>query len=695
MLDLKTLHHISQNGLQNFAKGRILDGIAALRTLLPYCSGEAILCAEADSMEENYHHMLSFLKKGGNDEKRSEVQAGIQRKGIALTEQASRAIRLTIGTDLYSKALALLQEHYEGPEDLQARVIQAYESSPLTEETEGDRQDDLFDLLWTAPLWTAQDTARWYDFILTQRDMVQQHFIGAVFLSAWEHYDAEKVQLLNLFADSECHRTRITAVAYLLMLRLCHTHLVPLMPPLPDSLLSRKGRTLIDQVQYEMLLMLISEQNMKQEVEEAEALAKNIITGKKPLNLDGIKAIVELKGRYLRKRLQRGLDPNLAKAPLLHSCKYMQRISHWFLPFDKNHPLFQSVMIDDKGNERHKLSGLLDLVLDCDVDKMATLYLVANDKDFSKAMLQVGERDIPNIENAIIPEYTFRFIMQDLFRFFTHSPLHTQLASPFRQKQTWLDFPDLVPLFSHDNTLLCCSMLSELGMGEKALAYLDSLIQREGASAPALLLKGQLLMQEQHYAEAASCLRNAEILQPSDADILRLLAECYAAQHRFEEELEYLQQLAELSPDDTTYRRLIPATMVKAGKHEEALQLLFKLDYEQEEDDPAIASLIADTALAIGKLDIAERYTEKGLENRDKGLESEHLRMGHIRMLQGDWKGGIDHYEQFVNAYCRETGKDIQAALAILDSQWHNSQWPNVKAPDFLLIHDILLAQVP
>ena len=328
MLDLKTLRHISQNGLQNFAKGRILDGIAALRTLLPYCSGEVILCAEADSMEENYHHMLSFLKKGGNDEKRSEVQAGIQRKGIALTEQASRAIRLTIGTDLYSKALALLQEHYEGPEDLQAKVIQAYESSPLTEETEGDRQDDLFDLLWTAPLWTAQDTARWYDFILAQRDMVQQHFIGAVFLSAWEHYDAEKVQLLNLFADSECHRTRITAVAYLLMLRLCHTHLVPLMPPLPDSLLSRKGRTLIDQVQYEMLLMLISEQNMKQEVEEAEALAKNIITGKKPLNLDGIKAIVELKGRYLRKRLQRGLDPNLAKAPLLHSCKYMQRISH-------------------------------------------------------------------------------------------------------------------------------------------------------------------------------------------------------------------------------------------------------------------------------------------------------------------------------------------------------------------------------
>ena len=74
------------------------------------------------------------------------------------------------------------------------------------------------------------------------------------------------------------------------------------------------------------------------------------------------------------------------------------------------------------------------------------------------------------------------------------------------------------------------------------------------------------------------------------------------------------------------------------------------------------------------------------------------MRMGHIRLLQGDWKGSIAHYEQFVNAYCRETGKDIRAALSVLNSQWQNAQWLNAqwqdgKSPDFLLIHDILLSQ--
>ena len=101
MIDAKTLRLVTQNGLQNFAEGRVLDGIAALRTLLPYCPAETILHAEAESLEENYHRMLSFLREGGNDEKRGEVQAKIQRQGVHLLVQASRAIRLTLDSDLY------------------------------------------------------------------------------------------------------------------------------------------------------------------------------------------------------------------------------------------------------------------------------------------------------------------------------------------------------------------------------------------------------------------------------------------------------------------------------------------------------------------------------------------------------------------------------------------------------------------
>ena len=134
MIDAKTLRLVTQNGLQNFAEGRVLDGIAALRTLLPYCPAETILHAEAESLEENYHRMLSFLREGGNDEKRGEVQAKIQRQGVHLLVQASRAIRLTLDSDLYC---------------VNKKTVSLDEDVLETDE----RQDNIFDMLWPSPLW--------------------------------------------------------------------------------------------------------------------------------------------------------------------------------------------------------------------------------------------------------------------------------------------------------------------------------------------------------------------------------------------------------------------------------------------------------------------------------------------------------------------------------------------------------------
>ena len=685
MIDSKTLRLITQNGLQAFALGRILDGIAALRTLLPYCATETVICAEAESLEKNYHYMLSFLRKGGDDQKRNEVQAKIQKQGITLLEQASRSIRLSLNEDRYSKAATTLQEG--GKEDILKKW-----NSLLTPEELGEVQDDLFDLLWTSPLWTAQDMALWYDFLLGQREMVQQHLAGALFLSAWEYFDVEKMQLLALLTDSESHRTRLQAATYLLLLKLRHKEFEPLMPPLPDRLRSRKNRVPA-QVQYEMLLMLVSEKDMEHELKEAESLTNDLLNGKEKLNAKNIKGIIALRGRYLRNRLQRGLDLNLSKAPLLHSCKYLNRISHWFLPFDKNHPLFQSVMIDENGNEKQKFSVLIDLILDCDVDKLATLYLVANDSDFSKAVQQFDEQEIPNLENAVIPEYSFRFIMQDLFRFFVHSPLSSQLYNPFRGKDTLLDFPQLINLFTADDLISCCRLLLELERYQEALVAVDDLISREGASVAALQVKAQALRHLKRYSEAINTMRNAEILEPENKEVLQFLVECYALQNRFEEELEYLQRLAELNPDERTYRRLIPITLDKLGRKEEALGLFFKLDYESTENDDdydTIISCIADTALDLGKLDVAKRYTEKELELYDGKNTIAQLRMGHIKLLEGDWKGGLDHYEQYVNLCCEESGKDIKYALAHFKAEQERLLALGIKQEDLLLIYDIL-----
>ena len=690
MLDAKTLRLITQNGLQAFALGRVLDGIAALRTLLPYCATATIVSAETESLEENYHRMLAFLRQGGNDERRNEVQAKIQRQGVALLEQANRAIRLNRNCDIYCNTLNRLKEVSGG----QNALLNKWHSIMTPEET-GEVQDDLFDLLWTAPFWTAEDTAFWYDFLLKQRDMVQQHLEGAIFLSLWEHYDAEKMQLLNLLAESECHRTQISAIVYLLLLRIRHKELVPLMPSLPKSLLSRKGKPQIAQVQYEMLLMLVSEKDLEKEMQEAEGITKELLSGKQALNAKNVKDIISLRGRYLRNRLKRGLDINLSKVALLHTCDYMRRVAHWFQPFDKTHPLFQSVMIDEKGNEKQNISHLVDFIMDCDVDKLTMLYLVANDKQFSKVVQQLDEQELPDMENAVIPPYTFRFIMQDLFRFFMHSPLSSQLINPFRQEETLLHFPEFAKLFSIEDTVNSCQLLFELGRLKPVLGILDNIIQREGASASALLLKAQVLKAQNKFGEAINQARSAEMLEPDNPDILRFLFECYARQNRHEEELEYLQKLAEVMPEGKTLPRLIASAIDKVGRREEALNLFFKLDYEASEDDEdyeILVSSIANTALALDKLDIAERYTKKELELSNGEKWEAHLRMGHIKLLGGDWKSALDSYEQFVNTFSKMFGQEASIALARFAQSQEMLIQKGIKREDFLLIYDALKA---
>lgn len=68
-------------------------------------------------------------------------------------------------------------------------------------------------------------------------------------------------------------------------------------------------------MQYEYLLMLISEKDLEKEVREAESVTKELLSGKEAVNADNIKNIISLRGRYLRNRLQRGLDINLSKIP--------------------------------------------------------------------------------------------------------------------------------------------------------------------------------------------------------------------------------------------------------------------------------------------------------------------------------------------------------------------------------------------
>ena len=185
------------------------------------------------------------------------------------------------------------------------------------------------------------------------------------------------------------------------------------------------------------------------------------------------------------------------------------------------------------------------------------------------------------------------------------------------------------------------------------------------------------------------------MLEPENTDILRFLKECYALQSRFEEELEYLQKLAELLPEDREIRLLIPIMLQKLKREEEALQLYFKLDYESTEDDKdykTILSCIADTSLSLGKLDISERYTQKELELHDGKKPSALIRMGHIKLLEGNWKGSIDYYIQAIDLSLETSDQEPEITIEHIKADGKALVSKGIKKEDLLLIYDILQA---
>ncbi len=126
MIDNKTLNLITEKGLQSMASGHTLDGIAALRTLTPYCAGDDILRAKADNLEDSYSRMLAVLRHCGEDKMRNHVCPAIRRQAIALVQQVHRAIRLTRKDDLYSQTYTNLHDRYG--HDMQKALTQKWAS---------------------------------------------------------------------------------------------------------------------------------------------------------------------------------------------------------------------------------------------------------------------------------------------------------------------------------------------------------------------------------------------------------------------------------------------------------------------------------------------------------------------------------------------------------------------------------------
>ncbi|MDE6380727.1 MAG: tetratricopeptide repeat protein, partial [Muribaculaceae bacterium] len=126
----------------------------------------------------------------------------------------------------------------------------------------------------------------------------------------------------------------------------------------------------------------------------------------------------------------------------------------------------------------------------------------------------------------------------------------------------------------------------------------------------------------------------AQLFNPDSRWIARRLGICYRREADYRNAIEYMEMA---KPEDGSYDRalslLIADTMMEAGRWEDALKELYRVDYESP-DDPEVIRRMARCSFRSKNLEKAEKLI--GLIPGVSLIEDDYRMMGHIAFLRKD-----------------------------------------------------------
>lgn len=686
-MDKVTLNNITESCKRDLCALSIGSGIDQLKIISRYCSENQII-SRVEEISENYHSMLSFLAGGGKDEERYLTQKRISQKAQDILRVAHRDIRLQESHEKYSKAFRNLQNLYGAePED---ELLKKWGTNLLTEE-QMLIQDHLFSLIWTSPQWTQKQTAHWYEFISRQTELVKIHLTGAVILSLWEYFDTEKLIFLFLFTDTESEKLNALTITALILLAEKYNNELTFCPELLKRYSNSNIKKYIALVFKEKLLILQTLIAIRKEQEEITGFSLT-------MSKEDMENLMNKKMAHLRFMIEKGLDVNLGnRTELWYKCDFLREdISHWWYPFEKSSPVIAELLLDKEGKFNKQTYQLLDLPSECDIDRYAMFAFLARTQYKNELLEQMAQNlNLTELsEQGNLVPYTnhFKTTMQNLYRIFVHSPLKNELDNPFSLPVNFWNNIIFQDSISENEAIELCSEMIDAQIYDQPAAWLDKLAETSGTSQVMLQLKSRCLFCMQEYHKAISSLTQLLFLDEENEWALNLIQKCYDKIGRKDKQLEYIQKLLALKPEDVSYLTSAAFVLIEMEKYDKALEHLFHLDFI-DAGNPSYMISIEICAIYLKKFDLALRYNQSILEINDfKEKYLEYLHAGHIHFIQNNWKEALNCYKLFkaeVELLNKKDNKEIDYEKEFLNSTEILKEM-GIKQSDIQLMHDMI-----
>ena len=314
-------------------------------------------------------------------------------------------------------------------------------------------------------------------------------------------------------------------------------------------------------------------------------------------------------------------------------------ISNWLVPFFHQHPDIAQFVSKQEG--LHFLSKVFASNAFCNSDKYSfviALQEVLNQLPQQiREMLQRGEFSAEELGETVeqSPAYERRIYLMDLYRFFRLYPHREELYNPFDRKNDEMGGCGFFLL----------ELLADTPIEKSKAQIVRQLKKHQMNDAATNLLKtfAESNRDMQYYLWIHDYDHALQLNPKHERAMLGKGRQLYD-EGRYEEALTWFDQLTAIYPEKINNQLYVAICLVQLERYEEALKPLFRLNYEQPDND-AVSRVLAWTLTCQGKLEQAANIYEQ-LVSREQPDSDDLKNYGYCLWLQGQVGKAVELFRQ-------------------------------------------------
>ena len=658
------------------------------------------------ALRDSFLLMSDYWKQGYDDPKRMEVYHQLLRRLYALT--ANVQLNWQLANSPYMKMLYQRPRNERMDWDL-STIRTAMESfvsdiTLLQLEPEHTRQQkseelhqqhwnlirDLFDYILTSHQWRSSLADSILELLLspTLASTDQQLTVSAITLSAMQSFCFEKFRVLvEVYRQATDERLRQCAlVGWVLCANADAAHLYTEMNDLIGQL-CQDEKTCNDLAEMQMQLIYCMEADADTNTIQKEILP-DIISGSNlkitrqglaEMDEDSLEEILhpeaseqnmermEQSMKRMADMQRQGADIYFGGFSQMKRFPFFNEVSNWFMPFYPQHPGISQIWNNARGKKF--LKTITRLGAFCDSDKYS--FVLAFNQVLNHLpqgmlkMIEEGEATaMPlggemNLDEQKQPAFIRRIYLQDLYRFFRLFPSRAEFSNPFTVEDQKGKAPGGIffcnPLFCQqalaNQALTVTRFLMKRRRYTDAIRVLANIPESQHDIHYYIMLGTALQHQPTMAAQPATateCFLRATTLQPDNEQALSGLARAYFGNQEYQKGLDAYRTLMELHPDYQPYQLNASICLLNTDQAEEALRILYKLNY-QNPDAQNIHRVLAWALTLNGKYEQADKAYQQLLSS-DHPQPSDLLNYGYCLWLSRQVEKAIAMFRQFISA---------------------------------------------